>query len=126
MESSAALAVCGVNENGSHQVETVPQCICGIGRLGEAQAALLGQKTRIIISIIVFIIVLYFYYGIKISLLIFFTKLNLICGNVKCYALLTSVFFLSLLLTAWLYGDPRQVIYPRNSTGSYCGVGENR
>ncbi|XP_025028235.1 choline transporter-like protein 4 [Python bivittatus] len=29
-------------------------------------------------------------------------------------------------LLAWLYGDPRQVIYPRNSTGSYCGVGSNR
>uniref|UniRef100_A0A8C5WYK7 Choline transporter-like protein n=1 Tax=Laticauda laticaudata TaxID=8630 RepID=A0A8C5WYK7_LATLA len=29
-------------------------------------------------------------------------------------------------LLAWLYGDPRQVIYPRNSTGSYCGIGGNR
>ncbi|CAM4564512.1 unnamed protein product, partial [Lepidochelys kempii] len=29
-------------------------------------------------------------------------------------------------ILAWLYGDPRQVIYPRNSTGSYCGIGGNR
>lgn len=28
-------------------------------------------------------------------------------------------------ILAWLYGDPRQVIYPRNSTGSYCGFGPN-
>uniref|UniRef100_A0A8C6V9T6 Choline transporter-like protein n=1 Tax=Naja naja TaxID=35670 RepID=A0A8C6V9T6_NAJNA len=28
--------------------------------------------------------------------------------------------------SSWLYGDPRQVIYPRNSTGSYCGIGDNR
>uniref|UniRef100_H3C1F0 Choline transporter-like protein n=1 Tax=Tetraodon nigroviridis TaxID=99883 RepID=H3C1F0_TETNG len=26
---------------------------------------------------------------------------------------------------AWLYGDPRHVLYPRNSTGSFCGIGEN-
>ncbi|XP_075042640.1 choline transporter-like protein 4 isoform X2 [Mixophyes fleayi] len=29
-------------------------------------------------------------------------------------------------ILAWLYGDPRQVIYPRNSTGMYCGIGENK
>ncbi|XP_060126448.1 choline transporter-like protein 4 [Zootoca vivipara] len=29
-------------------------------------------------------------------------------------------------ILAWLYGDPRQAIYPRNSTGAYCGIGENR
>uniref|UniRef100_A0A8C1V0V5 Choline transporter-like protein n=1 Tax=Cyprinus carpio TaxID=7962 RepID=A0A8C1V0V5_CYPCA len=26
---------------------------------------------------------------------------------------------------AWLYGDPRHVLYPRNSTGMFCGVGQN-
>lgn len=30
------------------------------------------------------------------------------------------------LLPAWVYGDPRQVLYPRNSTGAYCGVGANK
>nr|DBA20511.1 TPA: hypothetical protein GDO54_017283 [Pyxicephalus adspersus] len=29
-------------------------------------------------------------------------------------------------IIAWLYGDPRQVIYARNSTGFYCGFGENK
>ncbi|XP_067829949.1 choline transporter-like protein 4 isoform X2 [Heptranchias perlo] len=28
-------------------------------------------------------------------------------------------------ILAWLYGDPREVIYPRNSTGMYCGIGGN-
>uniref|UniRef100_A0A8C2IZH2 Choline transporter-like protein n=1 Tax=Cyprinus carpio TaxID=7962 RepID=A0A8C2IZH2_CYPCA len=30
-----------------------------------------------------------------------------------------------LVLAAWLYGDPRHVLYPRNSTGMFCGVGQN-
>uniref|UniRef100_A0A8C7FE12 Choline transporter-like protein n=1 Tax=Oncorhynchus kisutch TaxID=8019 RepID=A0A8C7FE12_ONCKI len=25
----------------------------------------------------------------------------------------------------WLYGDPRHVLYPRNSTGMFCGIGLN-
>ncbi|XP_029441783.1 choline transporter-like protein 4 [Rhinatrema bivittatum] len=29
-------------------------------------------------------------------------------------------------IVAWIYGDPRQVIYPRNSTGHYCGYNENK
>uniref|UniRef100_A0AAY4DX48 Choline transporter-like protein n=1 Tax=Denticeps clupeoides TaxID=299321 RepID=A0AAY4DX48_9TELE len=28
-------------------------------------------------------------------------------------------------LLSWLYGDPRQVLYPRNSTGMFCGIGPN-
>ncbi|KAG2469129.1 CTL4 protein, partial [Polypterus senegalus] len=28
-------------------------------------------------------------------------------------------------MCSWLYGDPRQVVYPRNSTGVYCGFGAN-
>uniref|UniRef100_A0A673A9V1 Choline transporter-like protein n=1 Tax=Sphaeramia orbicularis TaxID=375764 RepID=A0A673A9V1_9TELE len=28
-------------------------------------------------------------------------------------------------LSAWLYGDPRHVLYPRNSTGWFCGIGPN-
>uniref|UniRef100_A0A8C7WYL1 Choline transporter-like protein n=1 Tax=Oryzias sinensis TaxID=183150 RepID=A0A8C7WYL1_9TELE len=27
---------------------------------------------------------------------------------------------------SWLYGDPRHVLYPRNSTGWFCGVGPNK
>ncbi|KPP58994.1 choline transporter-like protein 4-like [Scleropages formosus] len=27
---------------------------------------------------------------------------------------------------AWLYGDPRHVLYPRNSTGMFCGIGQNK
>uniref|UniRef100_A0A8C5H2P9 Choline transporter-like protein n=1 Tax=Gouania willdenowi TaxID=441366 RepID=A0A8C5H2P9_GOUWI len=27
---------------------------------------------------------------------------------------------------AWLYGDPRHILYPKNSTGSFCGSGENK
>uniref|UniRef100_A0A7N9APK3 Choline transporter-like protein n=1 Tax=Mastacembelus armatus TaxID=205130 RepID=A0A7N9APK3_9TELE len=26
----------------------------------------------------------------------------------------------------WLYGDPRHVLYPRNSTGWFCGIGPNK
>uniref|UniRef100_A0A8C9ZA77 Choline transporter-like protein n=1 Tax=Sander lucioperca TaxID=283035 RepID=A0A8C9ZA77_SANLU len=32
------------------------------------------------------------------------------------------IFFLS----AWLFGDPRHVLYPRNSTGWFCGIGPNK
>uniref|UniRef100_A0AAQ5YJS4 Choline transporter-like protein n=1 Tax=Amphiprion ocellaris TaxID=80972 RepID=A0AAQ5YJS4_AMPOC len=28
-------------------------------------------------------------------------------------------------ILAWLFGDPRHVLYPRNSTGWYCGIGPN-
>ncbi|XP_054834408.1 choline transporter-like protein 4 [Eublepharis macularius] len=52
--------------------------------------------------------------------------------NRSCTDIICCVLFLAFLagyivvgLLAWLYGDPRQVIYPRNSTGSYCGIGEN-
>uniref|UniRef100_A0A7N6BWS9 Choline transporter-like protein n=1 Tax=Anabas testudineus TaxID=64144 RepID=A0A7N6BWS9_ANATE len=33
---------------------------------------------------------------------------------------------ISVLLPAWLYGDPRHVLYPRNSTGWFCGIGPNK
>uniref|UniRef100_A0A670I5R0 Choline transporter-like protein n=1 Tax=Podarcis muralis TaxID=64176 RepID=A0A670I5R0_PODMU len=39
---------------------------------------------------------------------------------------ITSIILCFLSILAWLYGDPRQAIYPRNSTGAYCGIGENR
>ncbi|XP_017521933.2 choline transporter-like protein 4 isoform X7 [Manis javanica] len=50
------------------------------------------------------------------------------CTDIICCVL----FFLFILgyivvgLVAWLYGDPQQVLYPRNSTGAYCGVGANK
>ncbi|XP_063147303.1 choline transporter-like protein 4 [Candoia aspera] len=50
------------------------------------------------------------------------------CTDIICCAIF-GVFLAGYIvvgLLAWLYGDPRQVIYPRNSTGSYCGVGSNR
>ncbi|XP_060094688.1 choline transporter-like protein 4 [Heteronotia binoei] len=50
------------------------------------------------------------------------------CTDIICCILfmLFLVGYIVVGLLAWLYGDPRQVIYPRNSTGSYCGVSENR
>ncbi|XP_068929750.1 choline transporter-like protein 4 [Petaurus breviceps papuanus] len=50
------------------------------------------------------------------------------CTDVIC-CVLFLVFLAGYIvvgIVAWLYGDPRQVLYPRNSTGAYCGVGENR
>ncbi|ELK18908.1 Choline transporter-like protein 4 [Pteropus alecto] len=53
---------------------------------------------------------------------------NRSCTDVICCVL----FFLFILgyiavgTVAWLYGDPRQVLYPRNSTGAYCGMGTNK
>nr|XP_020829884.1 choline transporter-like protein 4 isoform X2 [Phascolarctos cinereus] len=53
--------------------------------------------------------------------------------NRSCTDVICCVVFLVFIagyivvgLVAWLYGDPRQVLYPRNSTGAYCGIGENR
>nr|XP_056700588.1 choline transporter-like protein 4 [Euleptes europaea] len=53
--------------------------------------------------------------------------------NRSCTDIICCVLFMAFLagyiivgILAWLYGDPRQVIYPRNSTGAYCGVGDNR
>ncbi|XP_061052021.1 choline transporter-like protein 4 [Eubalaena glacialis] len=53
---------------------------------------------------------------------------NRSCTDIICCVL----FFLFILgyiavgLVAWVYGDPQQVLYPRNSTGAYCGIGENK
>ncbi|KAJ6653444.1 hypothetical protein lerEdw1_009197, partial [Lerista edwardsae] len=49
------------------------------------------------------------------------------CTDIICCALflLFVMGYIVVGFLAWLYGDPRQVIYARNSTGSYCGVGEN-
>ncbi|XP_032997584.1 choline transporter-like protein 4 [Lacerta agilis] len=53
---------------------------------------------------------------------------NRSCTDVIC-CVIFAVFIAGYILVgilAWLYGDPRQAIYPRNSTGAYCGIGENR
>uniref|UniRef100_A0A8C4FG25 Choline transporter-like protein n=1 Tax=Catagonus wagneri TaxID=51154 RepID=A0A8C4FG25_9CETA len=53
---------------------------------------------------------------------------NRSCTDIIC-CLLFFVFILGYIavgLVAWVYGDPQQVLYPRNSTGAYCGIGENK
>uniref|UniRef100_A0A8D2KV47 Choline transporter-like protein n=1 Tax=Varanus komodoensis TaxID=61221 RepID=A0A8D2KV47_VARKO len=50
------------------------------------------------------------------------------CTDVIC-CVIFMVFIAGYIVVgilAWLYGDPRQVLYPRNSTGFYCGIGANR
>ncbi|KAF5915577.1 hypothetical protein HPG69_012742 [Diceros bicornis minor] len=50
------------------------------------------------------------------------------CTDIIC-CVLFFVFILGYIavgLVAWVYGDPRQVLYPRNSTGAYCGIGVNK
>uniref|UniRef100_A0A8C6RV92 Choline transporter-like protein n=1 Tax=Nannospalax galili TaxID=1026970 RepID=A0A8C6RV92_NANGA len=50
------------------------------------------------------------------------------CTDIIC-CVLFLLFILGYIvvgLVAWVYGDPRQVIYPRNSTGAYCGIGDNK
>ncbi|KAI4552448.1 hypothetical protein MJT46_017099 [Ovis ammon polii x Ovis aries] len=53
---------------------------------------------------------------------------NRSCTDIIC-CVLFFVFILGYIavgILAWVYGDPKQVLYPRNSTGAYCGVGENK
>ncbi|XP_062978452.1 choline transporter-like protein 4 [Elgaria multicarinata webbii] len=49
------------------------------------------------------------------------------CTDIICCVLFTLFIagYIVVGILAWLYGDPRQVIYPRNSTGAYCGIGAN-
>ncbi|KAM9384646.1 choline transporter-like protein 4 [Pholidichthys leucotaenia] len=50
------------------------------------------------------------------------------CTDIICCILFLAVIlgYLAVGILAWLYGDPRHVLYPRNSTGWYCGTGENK
>ncbi|XP_054578457.1 choline transporter-like protein 4 isoform X2 [Eptesicus fuscus] len=50
------------------------------------------------------------------------------CTDVICCVLflLFLLGYAALGVVAWVYGDPRQVLYPRNSTGAYCGMGANK
>ncbi|KAM5325495.1 choline transporter-like protein 4 isoform 2-T2 [Glossophaga mutica] len=53
---------------------------------------------------------------------------NRVCTDVIC-CVLFLLFILGYIvvgIVAWVYGDPRQVLYPRNSTGAYCGLGANK
>ncbi|XP_066119265.1 choline transporter-like protein 4 [Saccopteryx bilineata] len=53
---------------------------------------------------------------------------NRSCTDVICCVLflLFILGYIAVGIVAWVYGDPRQVLYPRNSTGAYCGVGANK
>uniref|UniRef100_A0AAY4DZR9 Choline transporter-like protein n=1 Tax=Denticeps clupeoides TaxID=299321 RepID=A0AAY4DZR9_9TELE len=52
---------------------------------------------------------------------------NRSCTDIICCILfmLVLVGYMIVGILAWLYGDPRQVLYPRNSTGMFCGIGPN-
>ncbi|XP_041810612.1 choline transporter-like protein 4 isoform X2 [Chelmon rostratus] len=49
------------------------------------------------------------------------------CTDIICCVLFMVVIlgYLAVGILAWLYGDPRHVLYPRNSTGWFCGIGPN-
>ncbi|XP_056598029.1 choline transporter-like protein 4 isoform X2 [Triplophysa dalaica] len=53
---------------------------------------------------------------------------NRSCTDIICCILFMLVLagYMVVGILAWLYGDPRHVLYPRNSTGSFCGMGLNR
>uniref|UniRef100_A0A673AAX4 Choline transporter-like protein n=1 Tax=Sphaeramia orbicularis TaxID=375764 RepID=A0A673AAX4_9TELE len=49
------------------------------------------------------------------------------CTDIICCILFMAVIlgYIVVGILAWLYGDPRHVLYPRNSTGWFCGIGPN-
>ncbi|XP_036371594.1 choline transporter-like protein 4 [Megalops cyprinoides] len=53
---------------------------------------------------------------------------NRSCTDIICCILFMAAIagYLVVGIMAWLYGDPRHVLYPRNSTGMFCGIGENK
>lgn len=50
------------------------------------------------------------------------------CTDIICCILFVLVIlgYLVVGILAWLYGDPRHVLYPKNSTGWFCGSGPNK
>uniref|UniRef100_A0A674ECD2 Choline transporter-like protein n=1 Tax=Salmo trutta TaxID=8032 RepID=A0A674ECD2_SALTR len=50
------------------------------------------------------------------------------CTDLICCILFLAVIagYMIMGVLAWLFGDPRHVLFPRNSTGMFCGVGMNR
>ncbi|XP_062860339.1 choline transporter-like protein 4 [Trichomycterus rosablanca] len=53
---------------------------------------------------------------------------NRSCTDIICCVLfmLVIVGYMVVGILAWLYGDPRHVLYPRNSTGAFCGITPNQ
>ncbi|XP_074470528.1 choline transporter-like protein 4 [Sebastes fasciatus] len=49
------------------------------------------------------------------------------CTDIICCILFMAVIlgYIAVGVLAWLFGDPRHVLYPRNSTGWFCGIGPN-
>ncbi|KAM9777117.1 choline transporter-like protein 4 [Syngnathus typhle] len=49
------------------------------------------------------------------------------CTDIICCVLFMLVIlgYIAVGILAWLYGDPRQVLFPKNSTGWFCGTGPN-
>ncbi|XP_059205567.1 choline transporter-like protein 4 [Centropristis striata] len=50
------------------------------------------------------------------------------CTDIICCILFMAVIlgYIVVGILAWLFGDPRHVLYARNSTGWFCGIGENQ
>lgn len=50
------------------------------------------------------------------------------CTDIICCILFLLVVlgYIVVGILAWLYGDPRHVLYPKNSTGWFCGTGPNK
>lgn len=50
------------------------------------------------------------------------------CTDIICCILFILVLlgYVGVGILAWLFGDPRHVLYPRNSTGWFCGTGPNK
>ncbi|XP_062291375.1 choline transporter-like protein 4 [Scomber scombrus] len=50
------------------------------------------------------------------------------CTDIICCVLFMLVIlgYMVVGIIAWLYGDPRHVLYARNSTGFFCGTGPNQ
>lgn len=50
------------------------------------------------------------------------------CTDIICCFLFVLVIlgYVGVGILAWLHGDPRHVLYPKNSTGWFCGTGPNK
>ncbi|XP_054879635.1 choline transporter-like protein 4 isoform X2 [Poeciliopsis prolifica] len=50
------------------------------------------------------------------------------CTDIICCILFMLVIlgYVGIGMLAWLYGDPRHILFPRNSTGWFCGIGPNK
>ncbi|XP_047461658.1 choline transporter-like protein 4 [Mugil cephalus] len=50
------------------------------------------------------------------------------CTDIICCILFMAVIlgYMAVGIVAWLYGDPRHVLYPKDSNGYFCGIGPNK